>query len=126
MGGITPPVLGGQDDAFDVTLDTMAIAEITQASVHTTSLPALLAELRRTRARAEGLLAELRTAQRESDARMADRPGGDTYKRVTGASSLERAAREAERVIASIDRRLGQLASSADAPATMVDWIRGR
>ncbi|MEQ8846014.1 MAG: hypothetical protein RIB58_14295 [Phycisphaerales bacterium] len=91
-----------------------------------TDLPTLLAELRRTRARAEGLLAELRQAQRESEERMASKPGGDTYKRVAGASSLENAARDAERVIAAIDRRLRELASGSDLSTSMADWVRGR
>lgn len=105
----------------------MAIA--THPHTSTTDLPTVLAELRATRARAQSALVELRQAQRESEARMAQRPGGDTYKRVAGVSSLERAAREAERVIATVDRQLAAIAPMpeiASKPAGRSSWARGR
>lgn len=101
----------------------MAIA--TQNPSSTTDLPTLLAELRATRARAQSALAELRQAERDSEARMAQRPGGDTYKRVAGISSLERAAREAERIIAAVDRQLATIAPMAEVQSKP-SWARGR
>ncbi|MEQ8317814.1 MAG: hypothetical protein RIE77_02010 [Phycisphaerales bacterium] len=87
----------------------MATATITKKP----DLPTLLADLRATRARAEVALVELRTARKESEARMAQRPGGDTYKRVAGVSSLDRAIQSAERIVAAADRQLASLSSSA-------------
>lgn len=101
----------------------MAIA--TQNPSSTTDLPTLLAELRATRARAQSALTELRQAERDSEARMAQRPGGDTYKRVAGISSLERAAREAERIIATVDRQLATIAPMAEVQSKP-SWARGR
>ena len=101
----------------------MAIA--TKPHPSTTDLPRLLANLRATRARAQSAVAELRQAQRESEARMAQRPGGDTYKRVAGVSSLERAAREAERVIAAVDRQLASVEALVEVEAKP-SWTRAR
>lgn len=93
----------------------MAPATISAEPV--TDLPSLVADLRATRARAVSALEELRQAQRDSEARMAQRPGaggGDTYRRVAGTTSLERAAQAAERVIAAADRQLASLSASTE------------
>ncbi|MFI4881705.1 MAG: hypothetical protein ACIAQU_03875 [Phycisphaerales bacterium JB064] len=103
----------------------MAIATSIDTIATTTDLPTLLAELRATRARAQSALVELRQAQRESEARMAQRPGGDTYKRVAGASSLERAAKEAERVIAAADRQLAAMSPLTEVKSKPT-WTRSR
>lgn len=105
--------------------DAMAIATSIDTIATTADLPTLLAELRATRARAQSALVELRQAQRESEARMAQRPGGDTYKRVAGASSLERAAKEAERVIAAADRQLAAISPLAEVK-NKPSWTRPR
>lgn len=97
----------------------------TAAPTKTADLPTLLAELRATRARAEVALAELRIAQRESEARMAERPGGDTYKRVSGASSLDRAIQSTERIIAAADRQLAGLSSAVQVERKPA-WSRAR
>ena len=109
----------------------MAIA--TTADIATTDLPTLLAELRQTRARAESLLAEIRQAQRESKTHANDRAArpiagtsGETFKRVAGMSSLDRAARDAERIIAAVDRRLSEIAATSHVSTSMADWVRGR
>jgi hypothetical protein len=91
-------------------------------------LPTLVAELRATRARAVSALAELRQAQRDSEARMAQRPGsagGDTYRRVAGTTSLERAAVAAERVIAAADRQLASLSGAGEVKGVR-SWSRAR
>ncbi|MCW5756055.1 MAG: hypothetical protein KIT54_02345 [Phycisphaeraceae bacterium] len=101
------------------------------------SLPELLAELRATRARAQSALEELQRARAESEARMTEKPGGDPYKRVAGVSSLERAAVDAQRVIASVDRQLAALSPIAEikgptapttptAPGSPATWSKAR
>lgn len=92
----------------------MTIAMPTTATTTANDLPALLADLRATRVRAQSALDEVRRAKAESEARMAQKPGGDTYKRVAGISSLERAAIDAQRVIASVDRQLASLSPIAE------------
>ncbi len=94
----------------------MAIATTPHPIGQTTDLPTLLADLRATRARAQSALVELRRAQHDSDARAAARAGGDSYKRVAGVSSLERAADTAERIIASADRQLASLSPMLELP----------
>lgn len=103
------------------------------AAGHTADLPTLLEELRATRARAQSALAELRLAQYESEARAAarrgrgpDAGGGDTYKRVAGVSSLERAADAAERIIASADRQIAALSPMLEVTSVAKPWARAR
>jgi len=102
------------------------MATATTTKMQTTDLPALLAELRRMRVRAESAVAEIRRAQRECEVRMAERRASDTFSHVAGKNSLKLAEREAERVIATIDRRLAQATSSSDVSTSMADWVRGR
>ncbi len=106
----------------------MAIATTTASP--TTDLPTLVAELRATRARAAAALDEVRRAQQASADRLAQQPGspaaGDTYRRVAGTTSLERAAQAAERVIASADRQLARLAPLAEVKSHTKHWANAR
>jgi|GEM_PF-5333415 len=94
------------------------MATATTTEIATTDLPTLLEELRATRARAVAVLNEVHRAQHASAARSAAHPespaAGDTYRRVAGTTSLDRAAQIAERVIASADRQLAHLAPLAE------------
>ena len=102
----------------------------TTALAHT-DLPTLLSELRQVRARAERVLAEIRQAQQHRDqASSAEASktgtGGETFRRIAGTSCLERAASDAERVIAAVDRRLSEIAATSHVSTSMTDWVRGR
>jgi hypothetical protein len=106
------------------------MATATTTHIATTDLPSLVAELRATRARAAAALEEVRQAQRASAARLAEHPqsaaAGDTYRRVAGTTSLERAAEAAERVIASADRQLARLAPLAEVKGQSKHWASAR
>lgn len=109
------------------------MATATTPDIATTApidLQTLVAELRATRARAAAALEEVRQAQQASAARRAERPqspaAGDTYRRVAGTTSLERAAQAAERVIASADRQLARLAPYAEVKSGSKHWTSAR
>lgn len=106
------------------------MATATTTEIATTDLPTLVADLRATRARAVSALEEVRGALRDSDARKAERPdssaAGDTYRRVAGTTSLQRAAEAAERVIASADRQLARLAPLTEVKTGSTHWANAR
>ncbi|NRA57615.1 MAG: hypothetical protein HRU13_05800 [Phycisphaerales bacterium] len=109
------------------------MASATTTDIATTDLPTLLSELRQTRARAESLLAEIRSAQRESEMQTKGQgsspavgAAGEIFKRIAGTSSLDRAARDAERIIAAVDRRLSEIGATSHVSTSMADWVRGR
>lgn len=103
----------------------MPTTATTTATTTANDLPALLADLRATRVRAQSALDEVRRAKAESEARLAHKPGGDTYKRVAGISSLERAAIDAQRIIASVDRQLASLSPIAEVKSPTA-WSNAR
>lgn len=102
------------------------MATATSTEIPTADLPTLVADLRATRARAVVALEEMRQAQHASAARMAERPGGDTYRRVAGTTSLQRAAEAAERIVASVDRQLASLSPMTEVKGGSEHWANAR